>query len=153
MTYLGEGGETTAVVIHLQDQLSRPGVGRAVAVGAQTHGDFGLFRGELAAGTEIAAHFHRAFSESFYILSGEIELWNGAVWSAASSGELVHVPRGGVHGFRVPEGAAADVLMLFTPGIPREQFFLELLEIRQSGRTPTSDEWTEFYRRHDQYMV
>lgn len=102
MTYLGEGGETTAVVIHLQDQLSRPGVGRAVAVGAQTHGDFGLFRGELAAGTEIAAHFHRAFSESFYILSGEIELWNGAVWSAASSGELVHVPRGGVHGFASP---------------------------------------------------
>jgi hypothetical protein len=78
MTYLGEGGETTALVIHLQDQLSRPGVGRAVAVGAQTHGDFGLFRGELAAGTEIAAHFHRTFSESFYLLSGEIELWNGA---------------------------------------------------------------------------
>ena len=153
MTYLGESGETTASVIRLQDQLSRPGVGRAVAVGAQTHGDFGLFRGELAAGTEVAAHFHRTFSESFDVLSGEIELWNGAFWSAASSGDLVHVPRGGVHGVRIPEGAAAEVLTLFTPGIPREQFFLELLEIRQSGRTPASDEWIEFYRRHDQYMV
>ncbi|QIM19941.1 hypothetical protein G7075_00355 [Phycicoccus sp. HDW14] len=45
------------------------------------------------------------------------------------------------------------MLTLFAPGIPRERCVLELLEIRQSGRELTPQEWTEFYRRHDQYMV
>lgn len=45
------------------------------------------------------------------------------------------------------------MLTLFTPGIPRERFVLELLEIRASGRELTREEWAEFYRRHDQYMV
>ena len=153
MTYLEEFGETTASVFHLQDQLSRTGVGRVVASGAQTHGDFGLFHAEMAPGDEIAAHFHRTFSESFYVLSGHIELWNNEDWTKASPGELVHVPRGGVHGLRVPGGEGAEVLTLFTPGVPREEFVLELLEIRRSGRMLTTEEWAEFYRRHDQFMV
>ena len=137
----------------MQDQLSRPGVGRVVAAGAQTNGDFGLFHAELTAGAEIEAHFHRTFSESFYVLSGEVDLWNGAAWTGSSSGDLLHVPRGGIHALRVGEGAGAEVLTLFTPGIPRERFVLELVEIRESGHTLTAQEWTEFHRRHDQYMV
>jgi quercetin dioxygenase-like cupin family protein len=153
MTYVGASGEQTAVVLGADQQLSRPAVGTVVATGSQTQGDFGLFRGEFAAGSQIAAHFHRTFSESFYVLNGSIELWDGAAWSRASSGDLVHVPRGGVHGLRVPPECGAEVLTLFTPGIPRERFVVELLEIRDSGRSLTAGQWTEFYRRHDQYMV
>ena len=65
----------------------------------------------------------------------------------------MHVPRGGVHGLRVPEGTGAEVPTIFTPGIPRERFVLELLEIRESARALTPEQWTEFYRQHDQYMV
>jgi quercetin dioxygenase-like cupin family protein len=152
VTYVGDG-ETSASVLAARDQLSRPGVGSVVATGSQTAGDFGLFRGTMAAGSEIAPHFHRTFSESFYVLTGRIELWDGGAWSPAGAGDLVHVPRGGVHGLRVTNPEGAEVLTLFTPGIPRERFVLELLEIRTSGRELTHEEWAEFYRRHDQYMV
>ena len=47
----------------------------------------------------------------------------------------------------------AEVLTLFVPGVPRERFVPELLEIRQSGRQLSKEEWAEFYRRHDQYML
>ena len=45
------------------------------------------------------------------------------------------------------------MLILFTPGAPRESFFEELAEITASGRKPSEEEMTEFYRRHDQFMV
>ena len=32
---------------------------------------------QMADGSEVAAHFHRTFSESFYVLSGRMELWTG----------------------------------------------------------------------------
>jgi hypothetical protein len=40
-----------------------------------------------------------------------------------------------------------------TGGAPREAFFVELAEIAASGREPSEEEMTEFYRRHDQFMV
>ena len=41
---------------------SSAGVGRAVALGSQTGEEFGLFRGEMAEGSEVEAHFHRTWS-------------------------------------------------------------------------------------------
>jgi hypothetical protein len=45
------------------------------------------------------------------------------------------------------------MLILFTPGVPREAFFVELAEIAASGREPSEEQMTEFPRRHDQFMV
>jgi hypothetical protein len=45
------------------------------------------------------------------------------------------------------------MLILFTPGAPREAFFEGLTEITANGRQPTDEEMTEFYRQHDQFMV
>ena len=66
---------------------------------------------------------------------------------------VMHVPEGGVHGFRNDSDDPASMLILFAPGIPRERFFLELAEISASGRPLSEDERTAFYARHDQYMV
>jgi hypothetical protein len=45
------------------------------------------------------------------------------------------------------------MLILFAPAPPREEYFRELAEIGESGRTLSPQEWTELYARHDQYMV
>jgi hypothetical protein len=37
--------------------------------------------------------------------------------------------------------------------IAREQFFLEMAELRRSGRTLTPEEMTALYARHDQVMA
>jgi hypothetical protein len=43
------------------------------------------------------------------------------------------------------------MLILFAPGPPREKYFTELAEIRESGRVLTDEEWLELWARHDQY--
>jgi hypothetical protein len=63
------------------------------------------------------------------------------------------VHEGGAHGFRNDGDEEAAFLILFAPGIARERFFGELMELRRSGRTPGAEEMTAFYARHDQVMV
>jgi len=127
---------------------------RFIAPGSLTRGRFGLFRWDMAARAGGAsAHFHRTFSESFFILSGTVRLYGGEKWADATAGDFLYVPEGGVHGFRNDAEEAATMLILFAPGAPRERYFEELAEITDSGRQLSNEEWTELYARHDQYMV
>jgi mannose-6-phosphate isomerase-like protein (cupin superfamily) len=154
MSYLGERGEVSAVFHPVTEQPQRLGVGRIVATGATTNGDFGLFRGEILARTNgPSAHFHRTFSESFYVLSGTASVYDGQRWADASSGDFVYVPRGGIHALNNEGDQVVQMLVVFSPGVPRERFAEELIAIMESGRQLSPEEWTEFYARHDQYMV
>jgi quercetin dioxygenase-like cupin family protein len=124
------------------------------ATGALTNGQFGLFRWDMPRHARGASpHYHRSFSESFYVLSGTPRLYDGAAWVPARAGDFMFVPELGVHGFRNESDEPASMLILFTPGAPREAYFEELAEILASGRTLGDDEWTDLYARHDQYMV
>ena len=98
-------------------------------------------------------HFHRTIAESFYVLTGTIRLFDGVRWMDAVPGDFLYVPQGGVHAFRNESGAPASMLLLFTPGAPREAYFEELAAIATSDRDLSDEEWTDLYARHDQYMV
>jgi mannose-6-phosphate isomerase-like protein (cupin superfamily) len=155
--YLGEKGEISAVYRPADKQADlQIGVITSVhhlATGATTNGDFGLYRWEMGVQPSGAApHFHRTISESFFILSGTVRVFNGERWIDATPGDFVHVPAGGVHGFRNESGEPASFLLLFAPGAPREAYFETLAEIA-SGRRFTPEEWKELYERHDQFMV
>jgi hypothetical protein len=51
---------------------------RYLATGASTQGQFGLYRWDARPHTPgPSAHFHRTISESFFILSGTVRLFNG----------------------------------------------------------------------------
>ena len=100
-----------------------------------------------------APHFHRTFSESFYVLSGELTVYHEGSWEPFGPGDYALVHEGGAHGFRNDGDEEAAFLILFAPGIARENFFYEMAEIRRSGRTLTPEEMTAFYARHDQVMV
>ena len=158
MSYTGDGGEASAVLVGADDSpraVMRSGtIGRFVALGSMTSGRFGLFRWEMPARSGGAGpHYHRTFSESFYVLSGSVQLFDGRAWSTGGAGDYLYIPEGGVHGFRNESGAAASMLILFAPGAPREQYFEELAAIAESGREPSQEEWAELYARHDQTMV
>ena len=125
-----------------------------VAPGSVTRGDFGLFRRDMephAGGPK--PHFHRTYSESFYILSGTVRVYDGAEWVVANEGDFLYVPKGGIHAFSADSDERASMLILFAPGAARERYFIELEEVRRSGRELSPDEWRELWARHDQYMV
>ena len=125
-----------------------------LATGGTTGGDFGLYRYVMAgppAGP--GAHFHKTMSESFFVLSGTVRLYDGRAWTDAHAGDFLHVPPGGVHAFRNESGERAEMLLLFTPGAPREAYFEELAARAASGQPFSDEEREDLYRRHDQFMV
>ncbi|QYC39513.1 Quercetin 2,3-dioxygenase [Nonomuraea coxensis DSM 45129] len=125
-----------------------------LGTGDSTGGAFGLYRWEMGPNPSgPSPHFHRTITESFYVLSGEIRLFNGETWATGRPGDFLFVPEGGIHAFRNESGAPASMLILFTPGAPREAYFEELADIANTGRELTPEEWTDLYLRHDQYMV
>lgn len=127
---------------------------RLVATGAATDGRFGLFRWDMTAASGGASpHFHRTFSESFYLLDGMVSLYDGKEWRDARPGDFLHVPPLGHHAFRNDSGGPASMLILFAPGPPREAYFRELAERIASGRQVAPDEQAAFLARHDQYEV
>ena len=127
---------------------------RLVATGAQTDERYGLFRWDMS-GTPGGAtpHYHRTFSESFYVLDGRIELYDGTTWRIGAPGDFLYLPPGGVHGFRNGSGAPVSMLILFAPAPPREAYFRELADRIAAGVQSTDEERTAFLARHDQYEV
>jgi mannose-6-phosphate isomerase-like protein (cupin superfamily) len=157
--YLGDDGEATG---HLRPaaqapELANPAVGSSVhylATGALTDGDFGLYRWNMGPQPSgPSPHFHRTMSESFFVLDGTISLYDGTGWRDATAGDFLFVPPGGVHGFRNESGEPASMLILFTPGAPREAYFEGLARIAAAERRPSDDELAAFYAEHDNIWV
>jgi mannose-6-phosphate isomerase-like protein (cupin superfamily) len=157
MSYQGDSGEVSAIyrpMASVQPLVGPDGSMIFVAPGSVTDGHFGLFRRDMkarAGGPD--PHFHRTFSESFYILQGTVALYGGEGWVEATGGDFLYVPEGGVHAFSNRSDEPASMLILFSPGTPRERFFEATAEIRESGRKLSAEEWTALYAEHDQYMV
>ncbi|GAA0929461.1 cupin domain-containing protein [Nonomuraea longicatena] len=121
-----------------------------LSTGASTGGLFGLYHwvmGPVPSGP--GPHFHRSLSESFYILSGSIRIYDGDDWIDTAPGDWIHVPPGGVHGFRNESGAPAEMLIHFSPGAPREGYFEGVAHLGEMSE----EEKAEFFLRHDNYWV
>jgi mannose-6-phosphate isomerase-like protein (cupin superfamily) len=155
--YEGSTGEFSAV-IRPADRAPDLRLGEAVSIGylangASTGGQFGLYRWDSGPRSGGAApHFHRTMSESFFVISGNIELYDGKQWVATSFGDFGYVPEGGIHGFRNDSDEPASMLILFVPGAPREGYFEAIAE-RVAGRHFSDEEWTALCERHDNYFV
>lgn len=125
-----------------------------VATGAQTDERYGLFRWDMSAASGGAsAHFHRTFSEAFYVLDGRVRLFDGTTWRDGGAGDFLYLPPGGIHAFANESEAPASMLILFAPAPPREAYFRELAERIAAGTRSGEEERRAFLARHDQYEV
>ncbi|MGL5818341.1 MAG: cupin domain-containing protein [Phycicoccus sp.] len=153
--YVGEGGEVSAWLrpddAPHEIDYANGGSCEYLATGDSTGGLYGLYRwtfGDDETGPD--PHFHRSISESFYVLDGEVRIFDGTIWVTARSGDFLHVPEGGLHGFR---GAGrARMLLLFTPGAPREDYFETLAAVGR-GTPMSDDERAAFMLQHDTFWV
>jgi mannose-6-phosphate isomerase-like protein (cupin superfamily) len=155
--YIGAGGEPSATLrltVHEPELRYRSGgTVHYLATGDSTNGRFGLYRWEMSsAPSGPGPHFHRTISESFYVLSGTVRLFDGTDWIDARVGDFLFVPEGGIHGFRNESGAPASMLLLFAPGAPREEYFETLARVGE-GLVMTEEERAAFYIRHDTYWT
>jgi mannose-6-phosphate isomerase-like protein (cupin superfamily) len=149
--YRGERGEINAVFRPAEPSTAGT---QYLATSRLTQGEFGLYQVHMGPHSPgPSTHFHRTISESFFILSGEIDLFDGDEWITARQDDFLYVPVGGLHAFRNSSGSPASMLLLFAPGAPREEYFETLVEAATSGRQLSDEEWTEFFLRHDTYWV
>ncbi|MFF5894903.1 cupin domain-containing protein [Streptomyces argenteolus] len=152
--YQGGEGEVTAQYRSADtapNLLTRSGGNtHYLATTASTHGEFGLYRvtlGPRAGGP--ATHFHRSISESFFILDGTVRIYDGERWTDTTPGDFLYVPQGGLHAFRNDAEEPASLLLLFTPGAPREEYFEK---VHQVSDWPEKER-AEFFIKHDTYWT
>jgi quercetin dioxygenase-like cupin family protein len=60
-------------------------------------------------------HSHMNEDETFYVLEGEYEFFDGSAWHKAEPGRAVHAMRGSVHTFRNAGTAAGKMLVFVSP--------------------------------------
>src|SRR5262249_19627674 len=84
--------------------------------GVTTNGSLGVVEATVPPGGGPVAHAHTKTDEAFYILSGELELLDGARKFIARTGDFVFVPRGVRHRFKNIGAHATRLLFLFAPG-------------------------------------
>jgi mannose-6-phosphate isomerase-like protein (cupin superfamily) len=155
--YDGEGGLVNA---RLRPADTEPevryrngGTAQYLATGLSTGGQFGLYRWNMSpAVSGPDPHFHRSISESFFVISGAVKLFDGTDWVDATPGDFLFVPEGGIHGFRNESGEDASMLILFAPGAPREDYFETLARVSE-GLQMTEEERAAFMLRHDTFWV
>jgi mannose-6-phosphate isomerase-like protein (cupin superfamily) len=152
--YTGDDGERTATYrpVGAAAELVYGGGNRAhyLATGATTAGQFGLYRWEMGPRPGgPAPHFHRTISESFFVLTGRVSIFDGNEWIESVPGDFVHVPAGGIHAFRNNSGEPATMLLHFAPGAPREDYFEQLPHLGELSE----DERREFFLRHDTFWI
>ena len=155
-TYFGSGDvSATYRPADTPPDLPRPGGAASyLATGATTNGRFGLYRWDM--GPEAGGaqpHYHRTISESFFVISGSVPLYDGSSWLEGRPGDFVYVPEGGLHGFRNESGLPASMLILFAPGAPREAYFEGLVELAEGRWKPTHDELEAFFVQHDNIYI
>lgn len=152
--YGGEAGEKNAV---FRPATTAPDVTSAngsrthyLATHATTRGEFGLYRVDMAPrAVGPRTHFHRTISESFFVLSGRVRFFDGQQWLTGAEGDFLYVPVGGLHAFTNDSDDPASMLLLFTPGAPREEYFEKVAEMAKRG----GEEFAEFLVRHDSYFI
>jgi oxalate decarboxylase/phosphoglucose isomerase-like protein (cupin superfamily) len=81
-----------------------------------------------------------------------VRLFDGQRWIDATPGDFLYVPEGGIHSFGNDSDEPASMLILFSPGTPREGYFQALAEIA-AGRQITDEEWAEICLRYDNYFI
>ena len=128
-------GYESALTAHVTKPIFRPsGTGPAVwgpgdiytflATGEETNNVFFQFEAIVPAGGGPPPHIHSYEDESFYIVSGSLEILLEDTLYQAKQGDFVYIPRGVVHRFKNVGKETSVQLITFVPGNV-EKFFRE----------------------------
>jgi quercetin dioxygenase-like cupin family protein len=108
-----------------------------LATAGDTGGEFALIEARARQGMEPGPHIHSNEDESIYLLSGRIWFKVGQEEYEAGPGDLVFMPRGVQHQFRLLS-ESIHVLILITPG-GFEDYFWQMMRPATSLKIPPLD--------------
>ncbi|MGA4849775.1 cupin domain-containing protein [Streptomyces sp. G5(2025)] len=110
------------------------------------------YRSTFAKGAVGApAHFHTAASELFFVISGSLQVLVDDEVKVLEQGDFLLVPPHTPHAFAAAPGAEADVLFVFTPGMPRFDYLRLLGRVMRGEASP--QEIKDSSERYDNHYV
>ena len=119
---------------------------------SQTGGHLSTNRASLGRGHDGATpHFHTASAEMFFMLDGELEVLTGEEVVTVRTGDMLFVPPHTTHAFGATSRSGADVLIVFTPGVERFEYFRMIDRIRRGEASPAEILATQ--ERYDNHFV
>lgn len=98
---------------------------RTVLATQETGGAMSIVDSVSPDGAGPPRHVHHGEDETFYVLTGECEVWIEGETMVRSAGETIFIPRGKEHTFRVIGGQPSRHLVILTPG-GFESFFADM---------------------------
>ncbi|MFF0609649.1 cupin domain-containing protein [Nocardia tengchongensis] len=133
------------------ERLDTMGV-RLFADHDMTGGKMSANRTVLPAGTDGAPpHYHKTSAELFFMLGGSLRVLAGEQVHTINEGDFLLVPPNTAHAWATTPAASADVLIVFTPGIERFEYFRLGDRIRKGEASP--QEILDTQQRFDNYFV
>lgn len=146
-------GYESAIAAHAMKPIFRPnGTAPAVwgpgdlynllATGEETNNAFFQFEAIVPTGGGPPPHIHSREDESFYVVSGDLEILLGDSTYQARASDFVFIPRGTVHRFKNLSGSTAVQLVTFVPA-GMERYFREVfppVTDRKAAPPPITDE-------------
>ncbi|GAA2746865.1 MULTISPECIES: cupin domain-containing protein [Kitasatospora] len=108
------------------------------------------YRSSFAEGAVGApAHFHTRAAEMFFVLGGSLQVLLGEELTVLEAGDFLLVPPHTPHAFAAAPGAEADVLFVFTPGMPRFDYLRLLGRVMRGEASPQEiRDSSELYDNH-----
>ena len=110
---------------------------------SDTNGVYSLMHWAVPPGASAVPHAHELYEETFYILSGELEVLLGESTSAVTTGDFISIPAGTRHGFSNRTSDEVTMLVGLTPGGMEELFY----KFRDDGQHAGTGKYAEEARR------
>jgi len=115
--------------------------------GSETNDSVSIFRCDFEAGARSPMpHSHDGFDETVVCLGGEFTMVVNGIAHTLREGDVIHVPRGVVHGFGVK--GEASILAISTPGLFGSAYFQEMADALNGDGPPDRELLMAIQERH-----
>jgi mannose-6-phosphate isomerase-like protein (cupin superfamily) len=116
------------------------GIGSVVLTGADTGGAYCLIEASLAPGIGVPPHMHTREDETYYILSGELEVMVAGKIFVLNAGDCLMAPRDIPHQIRNSGSAENHYLLIFSPSGLDEFLMATGLPAPDNAAAPTEQQ-------------
>lgn len=128
---------------------------RIIISGEQTNGEYAVIEMSVPPGAGPNPHSHADFSETFYVLEGEVTFKSEGGSYIAKQNSFINIPKGGiVHGFKNLSDESAKLLCTVTPA-GLDNLFEEMtvyLETNTDTEIETKEKMNSMFEKYGQKM-
>ena len=128
---------------------------RIIISGKQTNGEYAVIEMSVPPGAGPNPHAHPDFTETFFVLEGEVSFKSELGSYVAKTNSFVNIPKGGiVHGFKNLSNQPAKLLCTVSPA-GLDDLFVEMttyMETNKDNETTTKDKINSIFEKYGQKM-